>query len=809
MRMPWLRKGKAGVRKTLRSCCPPVLCGLLAVALAVPAWPVDLDDIRELDLPAGQLEQTLLEIGTRYGVIVSFPPGLAAQRTAPPIFGRMTLLQALSLATQPNGLRVQTTASGAVSIAAGAAPVPVASAAAGDPAASQAPAIVAVLPPVEVVGTGRQDNGLRAVRASSATRVDAPLADLPQQVSVVNSETLALQGPSSGQDATRYVPGVMLTEGLEFGGAVAGGAAGRVQGGNLLGGIRLRGMIASVALSGMRTVRNMVPVDSAFLERVEVVKGPTGVLTGIADPGGRGGVVNLVRKQAGPDVHTDITQSISTQDQGTLRLGADVGGELDTGSYWRLIGYGSVTGRTEGGYTRQGGAGVLGTLSHRSGGFTARLTVQADRQRVVPNPSSRGGRLRNDDTFAPVEPGVAPPNDPNDRALASSADAELDLAWTLSPTWRATLKTRLEAVSVDSRRHDEDALPLPRFTMQPLNAGLQAGLEHTVSLASATHRLFFGLDVERWRYVETQRSVDFDLLFRVEEFRQSLLLQDLVSAGPWRVRLALQRGWVPTHSTRGSLDRDSVFPPTTNWDVGVLRYLSPTLSLYAGAQSSAQWVDVAPGSTLQDGAPIPLTALHQVQAGFRNDLLGGRLTLSLEAFALVQSNALVGVEGLNLQSGRGTAAQGLELELAGRPAPSLDLRLGWALTGGQDLGANLFEPVVKVVRPLGWVPRQALRLLTRYRLPERVLSGTDLTLAMQANSFVRLYSFDSDAKAELRLPGGARFDLSLARTVGPWTLTTSVGNVFDRPFYGVASDPRTIIPLLPGRSLTLTALFRD
>jgi hypothetical protein len=33
--------------------------------------------------------------------------------------------------------------------------------------------------------------------------------------------------------------------------------------------------------------------------------------------------------------------------------------------------------------------------------------------------------------------------------------------------------------------------------------------------------------------------------------------------------------------------------------------------------------------------------------------------------------------------------------------------------------------------------------------------------------------------------------------------------VFDRQFYGTVSDPRSIVPVLPGRSASLTATFRD
>ena len=41
--------------------------------------------------------------------------------------------------------------------------------------------------------------------------------------------------------------------------------------------------------------------------------------------------------------------------------------------------------------------------------------------------------MLDDGSLTPVEPGVAPPRDPRDRALASTADVELDLAWRLLP----------------------------------------------------------------------------------------------------------------------------------------------------------------------------------------------------------------------------------------------------------------------------------------------------------------------------------------------------------------------------------------
>jgi len=58
------------------------------------------------------------------------------------------------------------------------------------------------------------------------------------------------------------------------------------------------------------------------------------------------------------------------------------------------------------------------------------------------------------------------------------------------------------------------------------------------------------------------------------------------------------------------------------------------------------------------------------------------------------------------------------------------------------------------------------------------------------------------------LPGGAQLDLSWQRSFGPWSITGFVNNVFDRQLYSAAINT-TYLPLQPGRSLTLTAAYRD
>lgn len=782
---------------------------LACTLVAVPVRALVSEQVLEFDLPAGPLAATLIEIARQAGVIVTFSPERVGSHQAPAIRGRLTLMQAMTQALQPSGLAVSIVAGGAFSITAPAtapAPAPAHGLAAAGPAASDpaVPAGPAQLPRVEIYGLPRQSDGLRGLRGWSATRMDTALEDLPQQVSVLTNEALALQGDSSSIEATRYVPGVVLSRGIQFGSFGPGG-----DDAGILRGIKVRGLNASVALSGMRTVRNLVPIDNAFIERIEVVKGPTGVLSGVSDYGGRGGQVNLVRKQAGPGAHTEAEQSVSLLDGGTLRLGADVGGELGRGSggtssaapgatYWRLIGYGSRSGTTEGGYAGQYGTGVLGSLQHRVGDFSAGLTLQLDRQRIAPAPTSRGGIQQADGSFTPVERGLLVPVDPGDRALVSTADLELDLAWRLGPAWRFTGKARVEAVSVDSRLNLPGQAPDLR-QIDPRDAIMQAGVEHRFATGPVTHQAFIGLDLERWRMQEVF-SGDGDVFVETErEYRQALTLQDLMSTGPWRLRLSAQRARIPERVRESARGRVSEPLPATNWDAGVLYRWSPSLSLYAGSQHGIETDNRRAGLVLVDGSVPPRTTLNQTQVGLKSEWLGGRLALNAEAFRMREKNRLVGVPGVSLNTVPGLSVDGAEIELTGRPRPELDLNMGLTFMTGRSQGDLA----------LGYMPARSLRLLARYRLPESWLPDSSLGLAAMANSSTRVYAFSgTPGNPFLRLPGGGHVNLSLERLLGPWTLSAAVNNLFDRQFYDTVSNP-AFVPVLPGRSATLTATFRD
>ncbi|MBD6617811.1 TonB-dependent siderophore receptor [Komarekiella sp. 'clone 1'] len=132
--------------------------------------------------------------------------------------------------------------------------------------------------PIELVVTGEQ-NSYRAQEASSATRTDTPIRDIPQSIQVIPREVLKDQGTIRVQDALRNVSGST--------------SAGYYQGFSEY--LSLRGFNANLFRDGLRLYQNYGGlIETADIERIEVLKGPASVLFGDAPPGG---LVNLVSKQ--------------------------------------------------------------------------------------------------------------------------------------------------------------------------------------------------------------------------------------------------------------------------------------------------------------------------------------------------------------------------------------------------------------------------------------------------------------------------------------------------------------------------------
>jgi iron complex outermembrane receptor protein len=134
---------------------------------------------------------------------------------------------------------------------------------------------------IEIVVTGEQETGYRVPDASTATRTDTPLRDIPQSIQVIPQEVIEDRNVTELGDALETAGGVVS----------AGGRGTSVFGPDFL--IRGFEVSNSVFREGIPYF-SLSPLSTNDIERVEVLKGPASVLFGQGEPGG---VINLVSKK--------------------------------------------------------------------------------------------------------------------------------------------------------------------------------------------------------------------------------------------------------------------------------------------------------------------------------------------------------------------------------------------------------------------------------------------------------------------------------------------------------------------------------
>lgn len=151
---------------------------------------------------------------------------------------------------------------------------------------------------IELVVTGERDDGYRAPNATTATRTDTPLRDIPQSIQVIPQEVLRDQNVTRLEEALRNVPSVTTNvSSLYFG--------------NLF---NIRGFTlnqTNLLRNGITDRLGLNAIDLSNVERVEVLLGPASVLYGGAAPGG---TINVVTRQPLQDPFYAIDATIGNYD---------------------------------------------------------------------------------------------------------------------------------------------------------------------------------------------------------------------------------------------------------------------------------------------------------------------------------------------------------------------------------------------------------------------------------------------------------------------------------------------------------------
>jgi len=158
--------------------------------------------------------------------------------------------------------------------------------------------------------------GYQAKKSVSATKTETPLLEVPQSVTVVTQEQMRDSAVQSITDAVRYVPGVTASQGEGNRDAINFRGNGVTTGDFYLDGLR----------DDIQTYRDLYNID-----RLEILKGPNGMIFG---RGAAGGAINRVSKEAGWDAVRELQLSYAGYNQ--KRASIDVGQGLSDSVAFRL-----------------------------------------------------------------------------------------------------------------------------------------------------------------------------------------------------------------------------------------------------------------------------------------------------------------------------------------------------------------------------------------------------------------------------------------------------------------------------------------
>jgi len=174
---------------------------------------------------------------------------------------------------------------------------------------------------IEIVVTGEREDGYSVPNASTATRTDTPVRDIPASIQVVPRQVIEDRGITNAANALETTSGV--NAGI-YGGTVAQP--------------RIRGFQSADSFFVNGSRRGRLGFDNPTadnIERIEVLRGPSSVLFGQGSPGG---IVNIVTRRPLEDPYYNLNFQAGSFEQ--IRPSFDISGPLNSDKtlLYRFIG---------------------------------------------------------------------------------------------------------------------------------------------------------------------------------------------------------------------------------------------------------------------------------------------------------------------------------------------------------------------------------------------------------------------------------------------------------------------------------------
>ncbi|MNK14844.1 FhuE receptor precursor [compost metagenome] len=659
----------------------------------------------------------------------------------------------------------------------------------------------------EVVVSGNKKK-YKVDAPSSSLRLDAPLLEVPQNIQIITSATLADQQITSMSDGViRNVSGITRLE----------------HWGDIYTRVNTRGARAAAFRNGINLTSDWGPLteDMSFVDHIEFVKGPSGFMMSNGEPSG---IYNVVtKKPTGKDFNGEASFTLGSYDM--YRSTLDLDGKLNKSG--KLLYRLNLMGQTKNShrpYEYNDRYSIAPVISYQIDDQTL-LTAEYNYQHVklsdlgsayVFAPDGYATLPRN---FTMSEPGL----DPN---IAKEHSLFLNMQHHFNANWKLT--AQLAYVNFNQKSTDiwPSSVAANGDVIRDLylfDAALnykfgQVFLNGNATTGSINHRILVGLDVgDKERYYDFGQSFALDnatkpfniynpvygapingipqfdrskSLYqrgansRVNQSYTGLYLQDELGFLENKIRLTLAgRYTLVKQSEYGSDTDDKKFTPR----VGLSVSIDDQTSVYGLYD---QTFIPQTGSIKSGEQPKPITG-NNLEFGIKKDWFDGRWNTTIAAYRILKNNELspdptsTPAAPFSLQLGQSTT-KGIEFDLRGEILPGLNLIANYALTDSRvSKETEVYGEIIPIGTKITGYAKHNANAWLSYTIQKGELKGAGISGGFSYLADRSTWSWGGSGSQELpsyfKLDGGVFWEKDKIR------LTANVFNILDKYLYSGAS----------------------
>ncbi|WP_053158727.1 TonB-dependent receptor [Pseudomonas sp. P1.8] len=685
---------------------------------------------RHFAIPAGSLVSALNRFAEQAGVFLAGHNDLAAGKRSPGLNGDYSEQQALYQVLQGSGLQAQAQGPGGYVLRVA-------------PAATGTLELGATNISGQACGPASEDTHSYTIGSTtSATGLPLSLRETPQSVTVITRQLLDDQGSTSIADALRRVPGISVqnydSERWEF---------------------SSRGLpITNFQYDGVNTDYDGVydygttSTDMAIFDRVEIIKGATGLMTGSGDPSA---TVNLIRKRPTQAFKASLSAAAGSWD--SYRSEADITGPLSES--------GNLRGRFVGVYqdrsayadhyqnTKDIAYGIVEADLTPDTLLTLGIDQQHTRSRGAswtgfPMYNSDGSRTDFSRSFNPATDWSR--RDFNNQTLFTSVDQQLAHDWALKVSYdrkhrqHDTFLASASGGNPDPVTGDGMFMYMGKFEGDQVQDNIDINLNGPFTLLGREHQLIAGfMSMNTRQDIPVYGSVYPPVGGSIFDWHGEFPKPDIPRVGDNDIEqrqtgvylaarlkpsddLALILG-TRVSDFKGHDDLDYSDPDTADIRdsyrqtgvvtpyAGLVYDLDETYSLYTSYTSIYQ-PQMSKDAHRQLLDPVQGKSY---EGGIKAEYFGGRLNARFAVYRIEQDNIAEYVSGVDAESVyravQGATTKGFEVELAGEVSEGWNLSAGYTYNHTRDAqGDFIYGSILQTT-----TPEQMVRLFSTYRLPGR------------------------------------------------------------------------------------------